>query len=101
MIELIYNEEEEITTEESIIKEPKNVKQIGNPKDYKKIYIEDFVHTFLQQYSHEEKDGAKAAVLFGKSGRSNGKRYLYIKSALPVESIAEKQGKYCLVYFSL
>lgn len=95
MIELIYNEEEDVTTEERKFEEPKNVKQIGDPKDYKKIYIEDYVHTFLQQYSREERSGVKAAVLFGKSGRSQGKRYLYVKSALPVEEISEKQGKYC------
>ena len=90
MIELIYNEEESVVTGERELLEPKNVKQIGEPRNYKKIFLEDFVHTFLLQYKNEPKIG----VLLGKSERSGGKRYLYIKSALPLERVAEKQGKY-------
>ena len=54
MIELIYNEEEEFTSEERTFEEPKNIKQIGDPKDYKKIYIEDYVHTFLSALHTKE-----------------------------------------------
>ena len=95
MIELIYNEEGESTTEERTLPEPKNVKQVGEPKDYKKIFIEDYVHTFLMQYSAGKESGIHTAILLGKTERSGGKRYLYIKSAFPVENITEKQGKYC------
>lgn len=95
MIELIYNEEGESATEERLLSEPKNVKQVGEPKDYKKIFIEDYVHTFLTQYSEEKKSGAQIAVLLGKNERAGGKRHLYIKGALPVERVTEKQGKYC------
>lgn len=94
MIELIYNEEESSVTEEATLLEPKNRKQIGEPREYKKIFIEDFVHTFLLQYSSEGASGASLAVLLGKSERSGGKRHLYIKSAIPVEGVTEKQGKY-------
>ena len=95
MIELIYNEEGEVTTEESGLLEPKNVKKIGEPKEYKKIFIEDYVHTFLLQQSVENETCIKAGVLFGKSERDGGHRHFYIKGALPVEQISEKQGKYC------
>ena len=95
MIELIYNEEGESTTEERALQEPKNVKQVGEPKDYKKIFIEDYVHTFLMQYSAEKESKVKTAILLGKNERSGGKRHLYIKGALPVEHVYEKQGKYC------
>lgn len=94
MIELIYNEEVESTTEEKAIPEPKNVKQVGEPKDYKKIFIEDYVHNFLMQYSAGEQTESKTAILLGKQKRAGGKRYLYIQSALPVEPLTEKQGKY-------
>lgn len=94
MIELIYNEEESSVTEEATLLEPKNRKQIGEPREYKKIFIEDFVHTFLLQYSSEGAQGAVLAVLLGKSERAGGKRHLYIQSAIPVEKVSEKQGKH-------
>ena len=94
MIELIYNEEESVAAGDRELLEPKNVKQIGAPRSYKKIFLEDFVHTFLLQYRNEKTNEQKIAVLLGKSERSGGKRYLYIKSALPLEHVAEKQGKY-------
>lgn len=95
MIELIYNEEGEVTTEKSGLLEPKNRKMVGEPKEHKKIFIEDYVHTFLLQQNAENETCIKAGVLFGKSERNGGHRHFYIKGALPVEQISEKQGKYC------
>lgn len=94
MIELIYNEEEKYITGEGKLAEPKNVKQVGEPREYKKIFLEDYVHTFLLQYSQEQESQTRIAVLLGNAERSGGKRHFYIKSALPIENISEKQGKY-------
>lgn len=94
MIELIYNEEEESTAEEMTLPEPKNVKQVGEPGENKKIFIEDYVHTFLLGYSADKEYRIKIAILLGTRERAGGKRHLYIKSALPVEGVTEKQGKY-------
>ena len=94
MIELIYNEEEKYITGEEKLAEPKNVKQMGEPKEYKKIFLEDYVHTFLMQYSQEPEVRTRIAVLFGTTEYVGGKRHFYVKSALPVEEIYEKQGKY-------
>jgi len=94
MIELIYNEEETSAASEKGLPEPKSIKQIGEPREYKKIFIEDFVHTYLLQYSASKGHKTGIAVLMGRSERSGGKRHLYIKGALPVEDITEKQGKY-------
>ena len=94
MIELIYNEEEKYITGEGKLSEPKNVKQIGEPREYKKIFLEDYVHTFLQQCAQEEESQTQIAVLLGNTERSGGRRHLYIKSALPVEQVNEKHGKY-------
>lgn len=94
MIELIYNEEEKYITGEGKLSEPKNVKQIGEPREYKKIFLEDYVHTFLQQYAKEKDGQAQIAVLLGNAERAGGRRHLYIKSALPVDQVNEKHGKY-------
>lgn len=94
MIELIYNEDERSAAEEGKLQEPKNIRQIGIPGEYKKIYVEDYVHTFLLRYGAEEDTKAKIAILLGMSKKAEGKRQIYIKSALPVENVEEKQGKY-------
>lgn len=88
MIELIYNEEEETSVGQETLEEPKNVRQIGEPREYKKIFIEDYVHTYLGQYEES------FAILLGSSRRSGGKRHLYITGALTIERPEEKQGKY-------
>lgn len=93
MIEMIYHEEEN-PTEEGTVQEPKNVRQMGEPKEYKRIYIEDYVHTFLLQYSTQTDEKAKVAILLGETKKSGGRKQTYIRSALPVEKIEEKQGKY-------
>ena len=92
MIEIIYNEEDIHTTEETALTKPKNVKQIGEPKEYKQIFLEDYVHTFLQQY--RESKEPKLAILLGVTERLGGKRHLYISGVMPVQGISEKQGKY-------
>lgn len=94
MIELIYNEEEESTAEEITLPEPKNVKQVGEPGENKKIFIEDYVHTYLLGYSADKEYRIKIAILLGEREKAGGKRHLYIKSALPIEGVTEKQGKY-------
>ena len=94
MIELIYHEEKEAADGENSFREPKNLKQIGDPKDYKKIYMEDYVHTFLQQYAAQGNGAMRLGILFGKSERCGQGRYLMIQSAAAVEGVGERGGKY-------
>lgn len=95
MIELIYNEEGEMISEEKELCEPKNIRQIGEPSENKKIFIEDYVYTFLQQYSQQKKKRSeKTAVLLGTCEKSGYKKNLYIKSALAVENVEERAGRY-------
>lgn len=94
MIEFIYNEEERAAYGKKNLPEPKNVKQIGLPKEHKKIFVEDFVYTYLLQYGERLGQQLGMAVLLGKSERSGGKTYLYIKGAVPVEGVTEKLGIY-------
>ena len=94
MIEMIYNEEGESLAEEKALSEPKNIKQVGLPGEFKKIFVEDFVHTYLWQYSRQKGEKPCVAILLGDSKRAGGKRHIYIKSAFPVEGVAERQGKY-------
>ena len=49
MIEIVYKEEEKDLDKKKALKLPKNVQQIGNVKDYQKVYIEDRVIQYLME----------------------------------------------------
>ena len=51
MIEIVYDKTtaEKNGKNEMHYKMPKNIRQIGNAPDKKKIYIEDYVMTFLER----------------------------------------------------
>ena len=96
MIELIYNEEEEVVSDTKILAEPKNRKQIGEPGSVKKIFIEDYAYTYLCHFAESIKTGNGIAILLGSGKRSGGRRHLYIKSVLPLDQVTEKHGKYLI-----
>ena len=115
MIEVIYKEENREEQEETAVQIPRNIRQIGQSDENCKIYIEDYVYTFLVRLarSAEEKDGQKArvAVLTGEARWYAGTSWLFIRGAMMVENmevsadhidftdeiwqkIHEEQGKY-------
>ncbi|MDO4679302.1 MAG: LysM peptidoglycan-binding domain-containing protein [Eubacteriales bacterium] len=91
MIEVIYKEENREEQEETAVQIPRNIRQIGQSDENSKIYIEDYVYTFLVRLarSAEEKDGQKArvAVLTGESRWYAGTSWLFIRGALIVENM--------------
>lgn len=91
MIEVIYKEEaSETPEEENCVQIPRNIRQIGLVEEDCKIYIEDYVYTFLVRLSRsEEKEGqsAQVAVLTGETRWQDGTSYLFIKGALMVEGM--------------
>jgi hypothetical protein len=66
---------------------PKNIRQMGNFGDTYKIYIEDFVYTYVHQLLHQKKreESACAAVLLGETFREEGWEYVFISGALGVD----------------
>lgn len=77
MIEIICRENQQ---EEQEIKLPRNIRQIGSPRGRHKIYMEDYVYTYLK---NQAKAGRKsAAVLFGKSCVNKDMRYTFISGAV-------------------
>lgn len=52
MIEIVYKEEkQEARGNESYFQLPKNIRQIGDCKGKQKIYLEDYVYTYLKKLS--------------------------------------------------
>ena len=90
MIEVIYKDEkQEAKGNESIFSVPKNIRQIGQAGEDYRIYMEDYVYTFLGRaagagdINGEEKKCL--AVLTGETKWASGITYMFIKGALDVE----------------
>ena len=45
---------------------PKNIRQIGGPVGTTKVYIEDFVVTFLKALTTDKNTFERGAILFGE-----------------------------------
>lgn len=86
MIEIIYNDEKgEDSRKNSYFQLPKNIRQIGDIDKGKKIYIEDYVVTYLNQYSSVNITQTCAAVLLGRVNLLEGTQYIFISGALSVK----------------
>ena len=90
MIEVIYKDEKQEmkdgTTEWEL---PKNIRQIGIVSGDYRIYIEDYVYTFLhraaQTKSRGEEDGSCLAILLGEARWRSGNGVVFIRGALLTE----------------
>lgn len=66
---------------------PKNVKQIGNVCDEPKIYVEDYVDTYLNQIKEKAVTEPAAVVLTGEILDMDGQEVVYIAGAIKLREI--------------
>lgn len=86
MIEVIYKEEKkEPKGNEGVFRLPKNIRQIGLLSEHYKIYMEDYVSTFLKKTEDEAMEEARCALLLGQNNFAEGIAYVFIRCALLVE----------------
>ena len=81
MIEIIYNESGK-SGGSVVVKPPKNIRQIGSPRGRHKIYVEDYVYTFLHSAAFEGECQKRGAVLLGKSEMAQDIRYTFVSGAV-------------------
>ena len=87
MIEVIYNESAEDKSKRTTsLRLPKNIRQIGNTEEDFKIYIEDYVVTFLNQLTEKDLGKIRVAILMGDAVECSG-RYVFISGAIYVEDV--------------
>lgn len=74
---------------------PKNIRQIGTFGDTYKIYVEDFVYTYVHQFIHRRKkdDLVLAAVLLGRTIRQGDQEYVFISGAQKVDFRTSENGE--------
>lgn len=65
---------------------PTNIKQIGDVDDNLRIYIEDYVYSYLLQYAEAGENEERIAALVGRCMLIDGQTVLFINGAI--------QGKY-------
>ena len=92
MIEVIYKDESQDTKGgEEPFGLPRNIRQIGLVRDDYKIYMEDYVYTFLVRLARSENASgetkAQAAVLTGEIKWRSQTAYLFIKGAIMAENM--------------
>lgn len=92
MIEVIYKEEkQEAKNGENLFNLPRNIRQVGLTTGNMRIYIEDYVYTFLTRLARNAVGSGKeqgcVAVFTGEAKWNNGITYLFIRGALMVEDM--------------
>jgi LysM repeat protein len=70
-----------------VFKMPKNVRQIGKSSATKKIYVEDYVMTFIKQLAGGDFSKCRLAVLVGQCIRLDNCRNIFISGAVEVKDI--------------
>lgn len=91
MIETIYSsdnpESERTGNAQTLFKMPKNIRQIGKSNSGKKIYVEDYVMTYVKQLAGEDYTGLSVAVLVGQCIKVDNVRNIFISGAVKVQNI--------------
>ncbi|MGN0480981.1 MAG: LysM peptidoglycan-binding domain-containing protein [Lachnospiraceae bacterium] len=86
MIEIIKNEENAATKDKSIVNLPKNVRQIGEVRQDKRIYIEDYVVGYLNSLKSKcDENGGVVCVLMGQILHDEQGSYNFIRGAVLCE----------------
>ncbi len=85
MIEIVYTSNDNEKSND-VIKLPKNIKQVGNIRDSRKIYIEDYAINHVNE-AHEIGMDKVAGVLLGVAQKSGSDKYLFVKGAITVPDV--------------
>lgn len=64
---------------------PKNIRQIGEKEDWIRVYVEDYVHTYIQRLRGLQESGIASGILLGRKQRINGVMHLFIRGAATAE----------------
>ena len=82
MIEVIYKEDTQEEQETIVL--PKNVRQVGEVQRDRKIYIEDYVITYMKQKITENKNLGCILVLMGSKKYTADTLYMFVDGAFSV-----------------
>lgn len=78
---------------EEMTRLPKNIRQIGDKDEMYRIYIEDYVHTFIRKLITSDDLTAKAGILFGTSATLEKKKCYFISGAAVIDDLWSELGE--------
>ena len=84
MIEIV-KENGNVTDKREI---PVNLRPVGDPKGNEKIYIEDYIETFIRQIAMKD-DKAKVLILYGENRQEEEMLHHYVCGALLADDVVE------------
>lgn len=64
---------------------PKNIRQIGGREERIRIYLEDYVNTYIHRFWQDGDENVKGGVLLGEQVSMNGSKNLFIRGAIAVD----------------
>ena len=88
MGEIICNKDDSDKSEENpkdnntCIRRPKNIKQIGDVSSDKKIYIEDYAFTYINSIAYNSPQEEQAGVLLGELAKEGNERCVFVKGVI-------------------
>lgn len=88
MIEIICNKDDSDKSEKNpkdnntCIRRPKNIKQIGDVSSDKKIYIEDYAFTYINSIAYNNPEEEQAGVLLGELAREGNEKCVFVKGVI-------------------
>ncbi len=71
---------------------PKNVRQIGDPDQVVRLYVEDYVNTYLKRLYPSGRQTMRVGVLLGSAEQYDGTPYIFIDGAMELEDV-ETEGE--------
>jgi len=66
---------------------PKNIRQIGDRDDVVKLYVEDYVNTYLKRLYPTGGQDLRVGILLGSTETYEGVPYIFIDGALEMEDV--------------
>ena len=72
---------------------PKNIRQIGERDEVVRLYLEDYVNTYLKRLYPQGGQDLRVGLLLGSSEVQDGTPYIFIDGAMEMEGVTEEGEK--------
>lgn len=86
MIEIL-NEETQKQKDDTATMLPRNIRQIGDTRDDIKVYIEDYVMTYMKQLAAYDSQQDEVMILYGSRMEVDGTCYYFINGSVKVDEV--------------
>ncbi len=72
---------------------PKNIRQVGDMDLDKRVYIEDYVYSFIKELTPDEDDEGRVGVLLGEEKQFGADTYVFVRGAMEVINASVYDGR--------